>query len=274
MTHERFSELGDLYQHIGRCIAHLVVFDNGDVISEGTGFAFSADGCLMTAAHVVAGGFPVKKGEVDQASRTIIAFFVNQGRQILYKPAICPVQIDGSGLDKPLQLDVAVLMPTEKPQSDLSFLTTSIEPPKLGDAMYFGGYSDEVEMPFLVDRSLSPRTEGLDVYHRAIATGIKARMAGPIIKHGMVGNVVEGRGSREGNLVIKQTAFYLDNQVHYGASGGPIVGRDGVARGVISKRMVTTANGTEVPAGSTLGLGFDWMLALPQAQQPRAPVPG
>ncbi len=269
MATDNVLDLGELYQHINRCIAHIVVFDQGEVISQGTGFAFSEDGQLLTAAHVVAGGFPVVQGEVDRESRTIVAFFMDQD-PILYRPAICPVSIEGLGLQRPFQLDVAVVVPTEKSHRRLNFLTASIEPPKLGDCMYFGGFSDEVEIPFLLDRLLPSTTEGRDVFRRGIATGLKTRLAGSIIKHGIVGNVMEGCAELEGKTVLKQTAFYLDNQLHYGASGGPIVDRNGIARGVISKRMVTTANGAEVPAGSTLGLSFDWMQPLRHAREPRA----
>ena len=261
-----FQNLGELYQHIKNCIAHIVVFDNDEPISDGTGFAFLPDGALITAAHVVAGSLPVKNNEVNQASRTVIAFFVSQGLQIRYKPAICPIQIEYAGFEKPLQLDVAILLPTEKPRASLEFLPVDLKPPSLGEEMFFGGYSDEVEVPFLVDRLVSSNTEGLDQYKRSLATGVNARLAGPIIKRGTVGNVVVGPASSDEKPIIEQTAFYIDNQVHYGASGGPIVDRRGVARGVISKRMVTTANGTKVPAGSTLGLGFDWMKALPKVK--------
>jgi Trypsin-like peptidase domain len=262
-------DLGDLYRHIRRCIAHIVVLDNNEIISDGTGFAFTRDGAILTAAHVVAGGFPVRPGEVDQASRQICVFFVDQDRQMLYLPMVCPFQIEGLGLPGPLQLDVAIIRPVEKPALDLTFLTASVEPPRLGEEMYFGGYSDEVEMPFLLDRQLPPNTLGLDVFKRAIETGIKARIAGPIIKRGTVGNIFEGCSVQNGCTVLKQTAFYLDNQIHYGASGGPIVSRNGTVRGIISKRMVTHVDDPDkenskmmVPAGSTLGIGLDPLLAL------------
>lgn len=252
---------GALYQHIRRCLAHVVVFEDGEPICMGTGFAFTSDGAILTAAHVVAGGWPVKKGEVDQANRAIVAFLVGQGPPRLYKPAICPFEILCGGM-KPMQLDVAVLVPVEKPTQAMHHLTVSVEPPALGDEMYFAGYSDEVEFPFLADRHLLPTTEGLDVLQRALATGIKERAAGPIIKRGTVGNVIVMGAERNNATVLKQSAFYLDNQIHSGASGGPIVGADGIVRGIISKRAITKACDVDVPAGSTLGIGLEPLLAL------------
>jgi len=260
-----FKDLNELYAHIQRCIAHIVVFEDNDPISTGTGFAFLPNGTMLTAAHVV-GGWPVKAE--DMMSRQIVAFFVTQGLQLLYRVAVCPFQIIGV-TDKPVQLDMAVLVPVAKPDKPIDHLFASVNPPQLGDELYFGGYSDEVEFPFLVDRQLSPTTEGLNVFRRALCTGIQGRAAGPIIKRGTVGNVTEFRAGLSEQHLINQSVFYLDNQIHSGASGGPIVSRDGMVQGIISKRMMTVAGDVAVPAGSTLGVGLEPLIAL-SAPAPKA----
>jgi len=257
---EPVANLNALYTRIQRCIAHIVVLDDNEPISIGTGFAFTADGAMLTAAHVI-GGWPIKLDEINGKSHQIVAFFVMQGLQLLYRPAVCPFEIRGV-TEKPVQLDMAVLVPIARPNKPIDHLVGSVKPPRLGDELYFGGYSDEVEFPFTVDRQLSPKTEGLDVFRRAFSSGVKQRAAGPIIKRGTVGNIVEFRATLGEQHLIGQSVFYLDNQVHSGASGGPIVSRDGTVRGIISKRMMTSAGDIIVPAGSTLGVGLEPLLAL------------
>lgn len=255
---QSFKNLNALYAHVQHCIAHIVVLQNNEPVSMGTGFAFAADGAMLTAAHVV-GGWPVKAEGIN--SLQIVAFFVMQRVQLLYKVAVCPFEIRGV-TEKPLQLDLAVLVPITPLDKPIDHLIASVKPPQLGDELYFGGYSDEVEFPFLVDRQLPPTTLGLEVFRRAFPTWVKQRAAGPIIKRGTVGNVTEFRASKGEHHQIAQSIFYLDNQVHSGASGGPIVSRDGAVRGIISKRMMTAAGEIAVPAGSTLGVGLEPLIAL------------
>lgn len=272
-TTNELLTISELYHQINRCTAHILVFEDKEVISEGSGFAVSADGVLLTAAHVIAGGFPVRPGEVDHSARVVYVMFPQQGRQMRYRPIACPFEIRGAGLEKPVQLDFAVLVPIEKPDAPLNHLMPTVDEPTLGQELYFGGYSDEVEMPFLVDRHLSPKADGLDAFQRGLATKIKSRIGGPIIKRGAVGNVVIGQAIFDSKPLIKQTAFYLDNQIHSGASGGPIVRRDGKAIGIIAKRSVTKAGDVEVPAGSTLGLGLEPLLSLMKPAAPDARDP-
>lgn len=258
-----FKTMGQLYDHVRRAIAHLVVFEGDEIVGTGTGFVCGSDGALLTAAHVVAGGFPVRNGELKD--RLVVACLVYQERQLLYRIAVCPIEVIGVGLLKPVQFDIALLLPAEKQATPLSYLSVSLTPPQLGDELYFGGYSDEVEFPFLIDRELPPNTEGLSIFRKAFDSGIKARIAGPIIKRGTVGSAVEGGAMMEEKVLVKQTYFYLDNQAHNGASGGPIVDRNGVARGLISKRALTKIEDArdlkdptlKVPSGATLGVALD-----------------
>jgi hypothetical protein len=185
-----------------------------------------------------------------------------------YKPAVCPIQISfQSPSIKPLQLDIAIIVPAEHQKTKFEYLVADMNPVQLGDEMYFGGYSDEIEFPFHFDRNVDSAVEGMDVFRRQFGRGIKTLMAGPMIKHGVVGNVILGTAGFGGADLLSVTAFYLDNQIHFGASGGPIVSREGRAKGIIVSRAWTTADQEggaklQVPSGSTRGISLDVLKVL------------
>jgi hypothetical protein len=150
-------DLNNLYVKIRRAIAHIIVTQDGETISEGSGFCFLPTGEIVTAAHTVAGGFPIREGEVDDPTRTIVVRLFEQNKNLYYKPAVCPIQISFSipGI-KPLQLDVAIIVPVERQHSDFEYLVADTNQIQLGEEMYFGGYSDEIEFPFdLIDLSMA-----------------------------------------------------------------------------------------------------------------------
>jgi hypothetical protein len=137
----------------------------------------------------------------------------------------------------------------------------------LGDEVVFGGFSTEVEFPFQVDRMLAANVEGFDVLKGALRSGIKERLAGPMLKRGAVGNVIRAEAVSSSGPGVRQTVFYIDNAIHDGASGGPIVTEDGQVCGIISKCAVVRAGDVQtgtikVPSGSTLGVGLDPLLGI------------
>ena len=261
--------LNDLYVKIRRATAHILVLQDGEKISEGSGFCFLPTGEVLTAAHTIAGGFPVRDREVDSPNRRIVVRLFEQNIDMIYKPAVCPIQISFQSLSiKPLQLDIAIIVPAESsPQTKFEHLVADTNPVLLGDEMYFGGYSDEVKFPFAFDRNIDSAVEGMDAFRRQFGHGIKRLMAGPMIKHGTVGNVVLATAGFGGADLLNVTAFYLDNQIHSGASGGPIVSRQGRAKGIILSRSLTTAGqedgaNLQVPSGSTWGISLDVLKTL------------
>lgn len=54
----------NLYEKIQRCCGYVTVFEGDEVISEGTCFSFTDTGEVITAAHVVTGRMPIKKGSL------------------------------------------------------------------------------------------------------------------------------------------------------------------------------------------------------------------
>jgi hypothetical protein len=268
-------ELPNLYDKIRRSLAHILVLKDGEVVSKGSGFCFRPTGEILTAAHTAIGGFPVTEKDYAETKRIIVARLVHQEKALQYRIAICPFEIEHTGTAmSPLQLDIAILTPANSQHASFEYLPPSLEPPQLGDELFFAGYSDEVEFPFGVDRLLSSNAVGIDDFRSEFDFDIKRVIAGPMIKRGTVGNAIR-MTSKSQHSETRVTSFYLDNQIHYGASGGPIVNRDGAAKGIILKRALTSTNDSEgtsiaIPSGSTLGValdifnvpGFDQMLAM------------
>ena len=91
-------------------MVQLLVFEDGELISDGTGSAITPDGVVLTAAHVIAGGFPVRKGEVDSGRRSIVGFRYGEA-PIAYRPLVCPIEVKTPGL-KTQQIDICLLTPT------------------------------------------------------------------------------------------------------------------------------------------------------------------
>lgn len=248
-------------------LAHIVVLKGNEVISEGTGFSFLATGEILTAAHTLAGGWPIKPGEIDEADRKIIVRFVQQGLQAIYKPAISPMVIRFNSAEiAPIVIDIGIAVPVTPFSVPIEFLPAQTTPLAIGDDVMLAGYSDEIAFPFDVDRKMSHAVGGVDEFKSQFKTGIKRLIAGPMIKRGMVGNVTHCSATFDSQPVAACTWFYVDNSMHSGASGGPIVDENGDARGIIVRRSTTSVTASDgaselVPAGSTLGIGMDILRA-------------
>lgn len=262
----------EVLNRIRSSLAHVVVLKDNEVISEGTGFSFLATGEILTAAHTLAGGWPIKPGEIDEAERKIIVRFVQQGLQAVYKPAISPIVLRFNSTEiAPIVIDIGIAVPVTPFSAPIEFLPAQTTPLTIGDDVMLAGYSDEVAFPFDADRKMSSMVGGVNEFRSQYKFGIKGLIAGPMIKRGMVGNVTHGSAAFDGQPVAACTWFHVDNSMHNGASGGPIVDHNGDARGIIIRRSTTsviTSDGASehVPSGSTLGIGMDILRAAAPRQ--------
>lgn len=255
-----------LYQQIARACCCITVFLGDELLGEGTGFAISADGAVFTAAHVVTCRLPIRKSDYKDPAIKIYAKF--PGIPLLeYRAAICGIDISVDSFDEAIQIDQALLFPAQTVAFPFAPFTVGA-PPVLGDEVFFAGYSDELELPFRVDRLLRSETRGASEFFAAMQRGYRADMTGPMSKRGVVGNVRRiGAVEAITNTIIECEVFYIDNAMHCGASGGPVVSRDGLAVGVIVVRATTSASqpsspNLRVPSGSTLALGLQTVPAM------------
>ncbi|WP_159086404.1 trypsin-like peptidase domain-containing protein [Burkholderia mayonis] len=145
--------------------------------------------------------------------------------------------------------------------ADVQHILAVLGSPRLGQRVFLAGYSEELRLPFDVDRLLSSEMQGADAFKSTMDKGYMADMTGPLIKQGHIGNLrrivveVAGRGTLECDVM------YIDNAMHSGASGGPVFNERGEAIGILSQRAVTSveygADGrAHVPSGCTVAISL------------------
>jgi hypothetical protein len=252
--------LKPLYEKISAACCNIVVLCDGEKISEGSGFAINEEGVVFTAAHVVTGRMPFSENDYRDPGMKILVKFPDLP-VAEYRVPICGITIKNPAFSKPIQVDQALLFPINPIDFPVEPFTIGMLP-ELGDEVYLAGYSDELELPFQLDRILIRENKGVDEFLLAMQQGYQADMTGPMIKRGVVGNLtpIKAENSSTGTKICIDV-FYVDNSVHSGASGGPIVDAKGQAVGVIVQRATTSASQSSdakllVPSGATVGLGL------------------
>lgn len=249
-----------IVERIERACCYITVFSGDELVSEGTGFAYTDTGEVLTAAHVVTGKWPIRHADYKDPDQIIYCKFPGVP-PAEYRVFFCSIDIQVEAFTGPVQIDISVLLPKEKFSFPVAFLPASVIPPCLGEDVLMAGFSEEVELPFNVDRILQEDYPGAEKFRDAMRIGYMADMSGPLMKSGMVGNVrrVMAENSHTGDK-LECDVMYIDNAMHPGASGGPVVNGDGVAVGVVSQRAVTRVDVGEkrvsVPSGCTVALSL------------------
>ena len=239
----------------------LEAYEGDQIYSTGTGFGINENGLLVTAAHVVTGRLPIQRKDWMNPKPKVIAYRSGTP-EIEYRPLLCGLKVHMAAFTKPLTLDVAVLTPTRK-IDNFPFLNISSKPAPLGAPVMMAGYPDELEPPLLFIRALDKNS---DVYQNSdenIDRELEKSKQLLMIKSGMVGHTNNANFTPDDDTSweLRIKTYYLDNGMHRGASGGPVVNDLGEVIGVITKRAVTTVSypdlehpNKDVPSGSTLAI--------------------
>ena len=254
----------EIYEKIQQSCGYVTVVLDEEVISEGTCFAFTPDGEVITAAHVVTGRVPIRVEDYSDPNAKIYIKF--SGRPLLeYRVSFCSFGIQSEAFNEVIQLDIAALAPIQKQEDPFTYLPAKVTPPHLGQQVFLSGFSDELALPFNLDRIADRSFPGMKEFFEAMKKGYMADMMGPLIKRAIVGNHrrIYAADTKNG-IHIEVDVFYMDNGVNSGASGGPVVNECGEAIGVITQRAVTSASQSadstlKVPAGATVGLSLQPM---------------
>jgi hypothetical protein len=269
-----FIMYNEIYESIRNSCGYITVVLKGEIISQGTCFAYTPEGEIITAAHVVTGRMPIRlKDYADPEAKIFVKF---PGRPVLeYFIHFCSVDIEVDAFSEIIQVDVAALAPKVRQATNFSYLNARFTYPSLGDRVFLSGFSDDLSLPFNLDRIAKKDFPGMEDFLGAMQSGYIADMMGPLTKSAIVGNHVRIHASNSAQGISADfSLFYMDNGVNSGSSGGPIVNESGEAIGVISQRAVTSASQSSdpslrVPAGATIGLSLEIIQTVRQLKKIR-----
>jgi len=259
-----------LYKNIQAACCHISVSVSGELVSEGSGFAFLPEGQVLTAAHVVTGRVPIQEKDYVDPNQKILCKFPGRAEEE-YRVHICGMNIEVPGFSEAVQIDIAIIVPITSIPNPINHLIANTNPPNLGQTVFVAGYSDEVKVPFGLDRLASGGEASLSQASQSSHGGYMTDLGGPIVKKGVIGNIVRAVcGYANNSKELQIELFYIDNSIHSGASGGPVCNERGEAIGIISQRSVTSASqesapNLEVPSGCTIGIGLNPIKALAEA---------
>ncbi len=250
-----------LYSRVAEACCYVTVFLGGEKISDGTGFAFTDTGEILTAAHVVTGRWPIRKADYQDPLQRIYCKFPNIPL-IECRVFFCSLELRVPAFTETIQIDIAVLHPITALAEKLPYLPALASPPQLGEQVFMAGFSEELRLPFDVDKLLQHDFTGAQAFQQAMQKGYMADMTGPLFKQGVVGNIRRVSASNTPTSEsIDCDIFYIDNAMHSGASGGPVFNQRGEAVGIVSQRAVTKVNPgsdemLQIPSGSTVAVSL------------------
>lgn len=227
-------------------------FNPKNIIATGSGVAINNKGYLLTAAHTITGRLPVRLTDVQDPRAITVARTIN-GQLSQYIPIQCGIQLRNELLTEPIQVDLAILKPLEEDKK-VPFLQLCFDPIKVGLDTLMAGFPDDMESPFQVTENIDTSSE----LGRTLSETIKGWKHFLMIKSGMIGHVDPVILS-DGKLEIKGDILYIDNSIHSGASGGPVVNERAEIIGIITQRAMTKVDyedtpNLSVPSGSTIAI--------------------
>ena len=226
--------------------------NQGSNISIGSAVCISGGGDLLTAAHVITGRFPIREEDVLDPKATILAKRKG-GQYSQYRPGKCALSINNPQLVEPITIDLGLLHPLSK-QNDLAHLKINREDIRVGTQVLMAGHPDDMETPFLLDQHLDPTDPNFNITQRQLQKTRDLLM----IKFGMIGHR-SGFVFTDGISTVEGEIIYIDNELHSGASGGPVLNMNAEIIGILTRRAVTSVSYQEspnlrVPSGSTIAV--------------------
>ncbi|MDP1786066.1 serine protease [Nitrosomonas sp.] len=231
------------------------IYQGNELVSQGTGVCINERGDLLTAAHVLSGSLPVKTEDI----KNLIILAKKEGGEFKsYSIVVCGLSISVSQLKSPVTFDLAVLRNSVE-QVGIDYLEVCKKPLRMGEDILMVGYSDEVSLPFAFEENIDYKKAEFQGLQEVFKNALQSNMRFSMFKSGMVGRCYNVTFTDPKIGDITGFTFYIDNVMHSGSSGGPVVNTECKLVGIITQRAITpfsTENspGMQVPSGSTIAV--------------------
>ena len=267
------NEWVSIIKKVQKSIVRIVLFSKGEIISEGSGTIINSSGHVLTARHVI----EMYDDYIKYNNECIIYVFTSVGR-FTYHIISTPFSI-GFPItkDKILEqeVDIALLEP-DTSRLFTTFLTpvlSSIDV-EMGSDLLLCGYSEET--PNLIDISQILKQEtwtsipsNIDI--KKEISLLENSLKPATFKSGIVAHTTH---IYTGNPPIHMQFIHIDNGVHGGMSGGPIIDSQGHFIAIITKRTTICANVLaeqtllkfDVPSGNSIGITLNFIQTLLSSQ--------
>ena len=234
-------------------------FDTESCIGMGSGVAINQNGYLLTAAHVVTGRLPLTNDDIHDENVKIIAKTENGNFEQYVAHAFIP-NFNNPKITKTISIDLAIIRPIN-PQMNIPFIPISQNPIILGENILMAGYPDDMTLPFELDKVIDSKAEENLPIIRQFSEKKKAIL---MIKSGIIGHV-RNITLFDRKQSVQITHFFIDNQLHNGASGGPVLDHFGNVIGIINQRAITSVShqnhpNLNIPSGSTIAVSASTIL--------------
>ena len=251
-------------KNTNKSIVRIVLYCEGEIVSEGTGTIISATGIVLTAWHVV----ETCNYYVNEKKAYSLFVFTAKGR-FLYK--LCSTQffigmplIEDEKLE--LEIDLALLEPLQPVIFD-NYLVPVISQinVEMGSDLLICGYSEET--PNFMDF----QSIGAKMFKGQLNEEFKREMKlnegslkPPTYKSGILAHTTHVYVE---NPSLHYQYLHIDNGAHGGMSGGPIIDSKGQFIAVLTQRTTVRSNVMaehtllkfEVPSGNSIGITLNFL---------------
>lgn len=227
----------------------------GAQISYGSGTVCNQNGKIITACHVID---QIGDLEKDLNNVRLEVRLKDYGVR-LYKPLLIGITLSVPNLIDGILIDVAIIEPLQ-PVKTKEYLTPKLDfvPIEFGESMLLAGFSEETPFIFNLDEII--RTK-IPMDNRSQFNLNLGFMKQPTFKSGILSHKAGLHVT--GNMTMQSEVYHIDNGMHSGASGGPIINSQGEFVGIITHRamipikILVEKNLMQMfaPSGNTFGIG-------------------